>query len=62
MDLLVRILIRILEGLFILGVLGSAVVWFLTTVDDVENMFSRDTGAEEGSITGDTHHHDYSGA
>lgn len=61
MDFVVRVLIRILEGMFVLGVLGSAVVWILTTLEDIENMFSRDTNAE-GSITGDTHQHDYSGA
>lgn len=55
MDTLVRVLIRILEGMFVLGTIGSAVVWMLTTVEDVQNMFSKDAPGE-GSITGDSEH------
>ena len=37
------------------GPIGAAVVWLLTTVEDVQNMFSKDAPGE-GSITGDSEH------
>lgn len=52
MDALIILLARILEGMFIVGVVGSAVVWVLTTVEDVENMFSGDEPAGGGAETG----------
>ena len=56
MEAVVHVLIRILEGMFVVGVIGSAVVWVLTTVEDVQNMFSRDAASAE-SITDDADHH-----
>ncbi len=54
MDALIGVLIRILEAMFVVGVIGSAVVWVLTTVEDVANMFSTDV-EEQSAIDGDTH-------
>jgi hypothetical protein len=39
MSILVTIGIRILEGLFAVGLLGSAVVLILTGIEDVELLF-----------------------
>lgn len=51
MDVLITLLIRILEAMFVVGVAGSAVVWVLTTVEDVENMFAGDEPAGGGAET-----------
>ena len=42
---MVTVAIRILEGLFALGVLGSAIVIVLTTIDDARLLFSGDEKA-----------------
>jgi hypothetical protein len=34
--------IRILEGMFAVGVVGSALVVILTSIDDIRPLFSRD--------------------
>jgi len=34
--------VRILEGMFIVGMLGSALVVVLTAVDDIRELFGRD--------------------
>jgi hypothetical protein len=34
--------VRILEGMFIVGMLGSALVVLLTAVDDIRELFGRD--------------------
>ena len=34
--------VRVLEGMFALGVLGSVLVLVLTTIDDAEVLFSSD--------------------
>jgi hypothetical protein len=34
--------IRIIETLFVLGILGSAVVVILTTIEDVRTLFKKD--------------------
>ena len=39
MNPLVILLIRLLESIFIIGLCGSAVVFAITTVEDIENMF-----------------------
>ncbi len=51
MDMLISVLVRILEVMFFVGVAGSAVVWLLTTVEDVENMFSREKPTGGGAET-----------
>ena len=51
MNALISVLVRILEIMFVVGVLGSAVVWLLTTFEDIETMFSRDDPAGGGSIS-----------
>jgi hypothetical protein len=52
MDVLIAVLVRILVILFFVGVAGSAVVWLLTTVEDVANMFAGDEPAGGGAETG----------
>ena len=52
MDVLIAALVRILEVMFFVGMAGSAVVWLLTTVEDVENMFARDEASGGGAETG----------
>ena len=54
MNALITVLVRIVELMFIVGVIGSAVVWVLTTFEDVETMFERDDPSGGGSISGDT--------
>jgi hypothetical protein len=39
---MVTVAIRILEGLFAVGAIGSAIVIVLTTIDDARLLFSRD--------------------
>jgi hypothetical protein len=36
------LLIRILEGMFVLGALGCVLVFVLTAIDDIRVLFSRD--------------------
>lgn len=52
MDALIAVLVRILVVLFFVGVGGSAVVWLLTTVEDVENMFAGEEPSGGGAETG----------
>jgi hypothetical protein len=51
MDVLIAVLVRIVEIMFFVGLAGSAVVWLLTTVEDVENMFSGEEPAGGGAKT-----------
>ena len=51
MDTFVFVLVRILEVLFIVGVIGSAVVWVLTTVEDVVTLFKRNEPSGGGAET-----------
>jgi hypothetical protein len=53
MNRIVADAIYVLEGMFVVGLLGSAVVWVLTTVEDVIELFlNRDRAAEPGTGTG----------
>ena len=45
MDFLILMGVRLLEGLFALGVLGSTVVLILTTIEDVETLTESDEPA-----------------
>ncbi len=40
--LLVTVLVRILEGMFVVGTAGSTVVLLLTAVEDLETLFGRE--------------------
>jgi hypothetical protein len=40
--MLTGIAVRLLEGMFVVGVLGSAVVVLLTAVEDFKMLFSKD--------------------
>ena len=40
--MLVAIFIRVLETIFAVGILGSTVVFVLTTIEDIETMFEPD--------------------
>lgn len=42
------IAIRVLEGMFLLGAVGSVLVLILTTIDDAKVLFSSDDKKEEG--------------
>jgi hypothetical protein len=42
MDTLVAVLIRIIEGMFVVGVIGSAVVVLLTSVEDFKMLFEKE--------------------
>jgi hypothetical protein len=57
MNALIALLVQIIEVLFIAGVLGSAVVWLLTTFEDVENMFTRDDSSGGGAISEERESH-----
>jgi hypothetical protein len=46
---MVIVAIRILEGLFAVGAVGSAIVIVLTTIDDMRLLFSRDDGKVAGA-------------
>ena len=43
MNLLTAILIRIIEVMFVAGVIGSAIVVVLTSVEDFQMLFERET-------------------
>jgi hypothetical protein len=45
--LLVTAAIRILEGIFVLGILGSALVLILGSVQDIRDLFKKDVSAEK---------------
>jgi hypothetical protein len=47
MNRMVADLVYVLEGMFIVGLLGSAVVWVLTTVEDVVELFFKSGRTEE---------------
>jgi hypothetical protein len=49
---MVAILIRMLEAIFALGLLGSAVVLLLTLVEDAKMLFEKDTNVH--SVIGDS--------
>ena len=42
MTFILMVLIRTLETMFLVGLAGSAVVWVLTTIEDVAMMLQRD--------------------
>lgn len=42
MDLLIRLAVGALEALFAIGVVGSAIVLILTTIEDVETLTESD--------------------
>ena len=52
MDALIAVLVRIVEIMFFVGTAGSAIVWLLTTIEDVENMFGGDDPSGGGAETG----------
>jgi len=39
---IVTVLVRILEGMFVVGVLGSAVVFVLSGIEDFKMLFGRE--------------------
>ena len=43
MNTLIAVLIRIIEVMFVAGVIGSAVVVFLTSVEDFKMLFEKET-------------------
>jgi hypothetical protein len=47
MSSVVTVLVRILEGLFLLGILGSAVVLILTIIEDSKSLLPGKTNADE---------------
>jgi hypothetical protein len=51
---MVTVAIRILEGLFALGAVGSAIVIVLTTIDDLKLLFSRDEKAAGAGLERET--------
>ena len=42
MNYLIVALVKILEGLFVVGLAGSVIVLLLTTIEDIVTMVSRD--------------------
>ena len=44
---MVSLAIRLLEGMFVLGALGSVLVLVLTTIDDVRELFGKHERDEE---------------
>jgi hypothetical protein len=53
MDTLISILIHLVEAMFVAGVIGSAVVVLLTSVEDFKMLFE----TEPSSHTGGTQEH-----
>lgn len=47
MEGFVTILVRTLEWMFLVGIIGSALVILLSFVEDIETMFERDVPEEE---------------
>ncbi len=47
MNWLVTDLIRLLEGVFVVGAIGSGVVLILTTIEDTKTLFGKDEGPAE---------------
>jgi hypothetical protein len=45
MNTLVAILIRIIEVMFVAGVIGSAIVVLLTSIEDFKMLFEKETSA-----------------
>jgi hypothetical protein len=50
--MLLTIAIRILESMFVLGVLGSAIVVVLTSIEDFRTLFKKDTQAYPKPVIG----------
>ena len=50
MNILVTALIRILEAMFLLGMVGSAAVVLETTIEDARIMFERETPAAVSNV------------
>jgi len=46
MNPLIAVLIRILEGMFVAGMAGSAIVLVLTTIEDIGTLMEKDEPAE----------------
>jgi hypothetical protein len=42
MDVLLRVMVRLLDAMFFLGLLGSAVVVVLTTIEDVRVLLEKE--------------------
>jgi len=51
MDAVVSILVRILEAIFIVGLLGSAVVLILTLIEDAKSLLPGDDKKESDANT-----------
>jgi hypothetical protein len=47
MNLLVVVLIRIVEAMFVAGVAGSAIVVVLTSVEDFRMLFEKETSPDQ---------------
>ena len=50
--MLLTIAIRILESMFVLGVLGSAIVVVLTSIEDFRTLFKKDTQSYSKPVVG----------
>lgn len=55
---MVKIAIYVLEGLFAAGIIGSAIVIILTSIEDAEVFFSRGTPAREPDQVVEEQKHD----
>lgn len=51
--MLLTIAIRVLETMFVLGVVGSAIVVVLTAIEDFQMLFMKDKKTTPTSISGD---------
>jgi hypothetical protein len=50
--MLLTVAIRILESMFVLGVLGSAIVVILTSIEDFRTLFNKDTQSYSKPVVG----------
>jgi hypothetical protein len=50
--MLLTVAIRILESMFVLGVLGSAIVVILTSIEDFRTLFKKDTQSSPKPVLG----------
>lgn len=48
MNILVSALIRVIEAMFIVGILGSSIVVLLTSVEDFKMLFEKEPSSSAG--------------
>lgn len=56
MSVITYALIRVLETIFVFGIVGAALVVILTSIEDVRDVLSNDNGERSGERQGEMKH------